>query len=106
MQFVGTNGKFALVRTYDSANNKTYVTVIDNGTGTVVDAPIEMNGDAQDFNDNGISRSSVIALIYRPRQAPRLLQQRNWRSSTPTLAEWSPRRRSHRRVTRKTATAS
>ena len=51
MQFTD-NGNFALIRTYDSGNNKTYVTVIDNETGDVVDAPIEMDGEFLDF-DNG-----------------------------------------------------
>ena len=45
-----TNGKFALIRTYDSGSQKTYVTVVNNETGEVVDAPIEMDGDGLYFN--------------------------------------------------------
>ena len=45
------NGKFALIRTYDPSSDTTYVTVVNNETGEVVDAPIEMAGDGQYFNN-------------------------------------------------------
>ena len=81
-----------MIRTYDSATNKTYVTVIDNETGAVVDAPIEMDGDGQYFN-NG--KFQVVGNRAYLQTAPRPAghhQRRNWRSSIPKTGHWSPPR--------------
>ena len=84
MQFTD-NGDFALIRTYDPVNNKTYVTVVDNETGEVVDTPIEIDGEFLDF-DNGQfptvgNRVYVQTVDYDSNT-------RNLRSSIPPPERW------------------